>query len=382
MRIDRKKLGTILLVVSVTLILITAYLAIYFAPLPQTGVKSAGQILSSVDGTKVQVAGFVSAVYNRTQPTEINPNNQVVQSYDRVVFALADFRDYQRYLQAASVGHLDQQWWTVRPIDVESRSGGFASVHGSDIGPRIVPGANLSVKGVVVAQLIAPNSNVTGFSLQSYDGYDMTFGPVGEFGLMTAPVAQKIFYFHMPSAWACYLAFGVTLVASALFLRTRDHRYDRVAYSSAELGIVFATIAITTGPVWAKQEWGVYWRWDDLKLVTTFVLWLVYIGYLSLRAAISEPSTKARVSAVYGILSFVTVPMSFLSSRVAPLLQSSHPEVIASSSGSLSPAAGMTIGIAVIAFTAMFITMLIKRVEIAEAEEELEELKRKIGEEE
>jgi heme exporter protein C len=372
MTIDRKKLGTILLVVSVALMLTTVYLAIYFAPLPHTGVKPAGEILSSVDGSRLQVAGFVSAVYDRNQS----------HVYDRVVFSIADFRDYQRYLQAAAANHLDQQWWTVRPIDVESRSGGLVGGQGPDIGQRIVAGANLSVNGIVASHMMAPNSNVTGFSLLSYNGDDITFGPVGSFGLMTAPVAQKIFYFHMPSAWACYLSFGVTLVGSALFLTTRDHKYDRVAYSSAEIGIVFATIAILTGPVWAKQEWGVYWRWDDMKLVTTFVLWLVYIGYLSLRAAISEPSIKARVSAVYGILSFITVPMSFLSSRVAPLLQSSHPQVIATSSGSLSPQAGMTIGIAVIAFTAVFITMLIKRVEIAEAEEELEELKRKIGEEE
>ena len=376
MMMNRRKLGTILLVISAVLILMTAYLAIFFAPLPQTGVKSAGEVMSSVEGSKLQVAGFVSAVYHR------NPN-RAPDMPEHVVFSIADFRDYMRYVQAAEANHLDQQWWTVRPIDVDSYFGGYVVAGTSpDIGWRITAGTNLSVNGIVTSQEIGPNSNVTGFSLARVSGDDFAFGPVGSFGLMTAPVAQKIFYFHMPSAWACYLSFGVTLVGSALFLKTRNHKYDRVAYSSAEIGIVFATIAITTGPVWAKQEWGVYWRWDDMKLVTTFVLWLVYIGYLSLRAAISEPSAKARVSAVYGILSFITVPMSFLSSRVAPLLQSSHPQVIATSSGSLSPQAGMTIGIAVVAFTVLFITMLIKRVEIAEAEEELEELKRKIGDEE
>jgi len=374
MRMDRKKLGTILVVVSVVLILMTVYLAVFFAPLPQTGVKSAGEILSSVEGSKLKVAGFVSAVYSI--------HFGMLDGPDEVIFSLADFRDYGRYLQANATHSLNQQWWTVRPIDIKSISGGLNSRMGPNLGGVIVVGANLSMDGIVTSNTIAPNSNVTGFSLSSGSGNDITFGSVGSFGLMTAPVAQKIFYFHMPSAWACYLSFGVTLVGSALFLKTRDHRYDMMAYSSAEIGIVFATIAILTGPVWAKQEWGVYWRWDDMKLVTTFVLWLVYIGYLSLRAAISEPSAKARVSAVYGILSFITVPMSFLSSRVAPLLQSSHPQVIATSSGSLSPQAGMTIGIAVVAFTVLFITMLIKRVEIAEAEEELEELKRKIGDEE
>ncbi len=373
MKVDMKRLGTILMVVSVALILTTAYLAMFSAPLPQTSVKSAGDIMFSEEGSKLQVAGFVSAIYSS------RISHPALDGGSEVVFALADFRDYGRYLQAFAAGHLDQQWWTVRPIDVSSSSGGLRS---ENIGYRIVLGGNLSVRGEVLHSGIGVNSNVTGFSLESSRGSDFTFGPAGEFGIMTAPIAQKIFYFHMPSAWACYLAFGVTLAGSALFLKTRNEKYDMVAYSAAEIGIVFATIAILTGPIWAKQEWGVYWRWNDMKLVTTFILWLVYIGYLSLRAAISEPEAKARVSAVYGILGFIAVPMSFLSSRVAPLLESSHPQVIASSSGSLSPQAGVTIGIAVVAFTVLFITMLIKRVEIAEAEDELEELKRRIGEEE
>ncbi len=375
MKIDMKRLGTILMVVSVALILATAYLALFYAPLPQTSVKSAGEIMSLEEGSSLQVAGFVSTIYDR--------HLGAIDAPDRVVFALADFRDYGRYLQAEAAGHLDQQWWTVRPLDVISLSGGYRIGDASPaIGSLIVLGGNLSVRGQVLERGIGVNSNVTGFSLSSLSGDDFKFGPAGEFGIMTAPVAQKIFYFHMPSAWACYLAFGVTLVGSAVFLKTRNEKYDKIAYSAAEIGVVFATIAILTGPIWAKQEWGVYWRWNDMKLVTTFVLWLVYIGYLSLRAAISEPEAKARVSAVYGILGFISVPMSFLSSRVAPLLESSHPQVIASSSGSLSPQAGMTIGIAVVAFTVLFITMLIKRVEIAEAEDELEELKRRIGEEE
>jgi heme exporter protein C len=244
----------------------------------------------------------------------------------------------------------------------------------------ITLGANLSVHATVVEENIGPNSAITGFSLSIPDSGSVSVAlGGGGFGTMSAPVAQKIFYFHMPSAWVSYLAFFVTLVSSALYLKSRDVKYDRWAQSAAELGVLFATIAILTGPIWAKQEWGVYWRWSDTKLVTTFILWLVYIGYLMLRASVADSGTRARVSAVYGVVGFVTVPMSLLSSRIAPLLRSSHPEVIASNTGSLSPEAGLTIGIAVVAFTMLFITMLIKRVEIAESEEELEELKRAIG---
>jgi len=362
----------VLFVASAVLILLTTYLAIFYAPLPQTSVKSAEKVLPDIGSIKIRVAGFVSSVFPLGPP-------QTVEASKLTEFSIADFSDYQRYLDAAANDRLGEQWWTVRPIDVAVRSGDTLS-GGVDVGASIKDGTNLSVLAVVVAKAIGPNSNVTGYSLAVENGNDVTIGTsAGQFGIMTAPVAQKIFYFHMPSAWVSYMAFFVTLVASALYLKTRDVKYDRWASCSAELGVLFATIAIITGPVWAKQEWGVYWRWDDTKLVTTFILWLVYIGYLMLRASMTDTGTRARVGSVYGILGFVTVPMSLLSSRVAPLLQSSHPQVIASKSGSLSPEAGMTIGIAIIAFTLLFITMLIRRVEIAESEEELEELKRIVG---
>ena len=281
-----------------------------------------------------------------------------------------------------TAGNTSETWWTVRPIDVKILSGGLVFDGGPDISSTIHNFTNMSFVGTVVTDVVGPNSAVTGHSLYAPDTKSVVFGPQGGFSAMTAPVAQKIFYFHMPSAWVSYVAFFLTLVGSILYLRSRDAKFDRFAMSSAELGVLFATIAICTGPIWAKQEWGVYWRWDDTKLVTTFIMWLVYVGYLSLRAAMSDPSVRSRVSAVYGIVGFVTMPMSLLSARIAPLLRSSHPEVIASSSGSLSPEAGMTIGVAVIAFTILFAAMLIKRFEVAEAEEELEELKREIGGEE
>ena len=370
MEIDRPL--KILAVVTGAMLLLTTYMAVFYAPLPQTSVKSADAVLSSIDGQGIQVAGFVSDVFY-----DVSRNfNQTMTAR----FSLADFSDYQRYMSAARGGQLDTEWWTVRPIDVEIHSGPSGFILATI--PADLEGKNVSVMAVAAARAFGPNSNVTGHSLVA-DSWDaVTLGTsAGEFGVMSAPVAQKIFYFHMPSAWVAYLAFFVTLLASVILLRNRDMKYDRWAFCAAQLGVLFATIALTTGPIWAKQEWGVYWRWNDTKLVTTFVLWLVYIGYLVLRASVSDPAARARVSAVYGILGFVTVPLSLLSARVAPLLQSSHPEVIASRSGSLSTGAGITIGVAVVAFTFLFITMLIKRVEIAKAEDELEEMKREIGEE-
>jgi len=371
--VKKSRLGLMLTVVALAMILATTYLALYFAPLPQTSVGAADQILSSVEGSKIRVAGFVSEL--------IYASNPIISDSHVQIFALADFTDYSRFAEARAHGQLSERWWTINPLVVEVALDELAGYSGPY--PPFSLGMNLSAEGKIIYGLLTPNSTVFDHFLTvcSFDKVEVGAGP-GEFGLVTAPVAQKIFYFHMPSAWVSYLAFFVTLVGSALYLKTRNAKYDRLAHSSAELGVLFATIAITTGPVWAKQEWGVYWRWDDTKLVTTFILWLVYIGYLSLRAAVPEHGTRARVSAVYGILGFVTVPMSLLSSRIAPLLRSSHPQVIATSRGGLSPEAGLTIGIAVIAFTLLFAAMLIKRVEIAESEEELEELKRVVGGEE
>ena len=164
---NMKRLGTILLVVSVVLILVTVYLAIFFAPLPQTSVESADQIMSAEVGARLHVAGFVSVVYSRG-------GNAVLDSPEHVVFSIADFRDYGRFLQANNSNNLDQQWWTVRPIDVDSISGGLRSSTGPSVGYKIIPGANLSVEGIVSSQHIAPNSNVTGFSLDSNSGSDIT----------------------------------------------------------------------------------------------------------------------------------------------------------------------------------------------------------------
>ena len=370
------QLGRIVLVGAAILMLLTTYLAVIYAPLPQTSVKSADKILTSIEGSRIRVAGFVSDVFH-------NSSSSFGQVF-ALRFSIADFSDYERYLSAAISEQLDSQWWTVRPIDVQLYIRPKGLIMGSVGGQlNLSNGANLSVLAVVVGHGIGPNSNVSGFSLTTSSWDDVNIGTSpGQFDIVTAPVAQKIFYFHMPSAWVSYVAFFITLVSSVLYLRTRDVRYDRLASCSAELGVLFATIAIATGPVWAKQEWGVYWRWDDTKLVTTFVMWLVYIGYLMLRAAVTDHNVRSRVSAVYGILGFVTMPMSLLSSRIAPLIRSSHPQVIASSSGSLSPEAGITIIVAVVAFTLLFITMLIKRVAIEGSVEELEDLKRRVGGEE
>ena len=124
--------------------------------------------------------------------------------------------------------------------------------------------------------------------------------------------AQKIFYIHAPSAWVAFLAFGVVGVCSVLYLAMREVRLDRLAASSAEVGLVFTTGVLVTGPMWGRPIWGTWWTWDA-RLTSTLFLWFIYFGYLVLRSAIHEPGQRARLSAVLGIMGALLVPFIHVS---------------------------------------------------------------------
>ena len=128
---------------------------------------------------------------------------------------------------------------------------------------------------------------------------------------------QRVFYFHVAAAWTGYLALLVAFVASVLYVSFPARRtpcWDALALSSIEIGLVFVTQGILSGSIWAKATWSVWWTWEP-RLTTSAVLWLIYASYLSLRAAISDPSARARLSAVYAILGFVAVPLNFMAIR-------------------------------------------------------------------
>jgi heme exporter protein C len=344
-----------LMALSLVLILLTVYLAMFYAPIPTTGVRSADKILASVDGSRIKVTGVA-----------ILTDPEVDRSDYR--FLLVDHSDYllwkdSNYTGGSIVRASDylyaHPFWTAQPVLVVLPASN----------QPIPAGTNLTVDGKVTS---------SGAISADQNGIDSSLSGANP-EVLTAPLAQKIFYVHLPSALVCYLAFFITLVSSVIYLWRKDERADTIAFASAQIGIVFATLALLSGPIWAKEEWGVYWRWEDTKLVTTFILWVAYIGYLLLRPAITEAARRARVSAVYGILAFLTVPLSLLSARIAPLLQSSHPEVIASSTGSLSLEAGITVMVSIIGFSCLFFAVLMKRIEIEEIGIELEEMKQKMG---
>lgn len=128
----------------------------------------------------------------------------------------------------------------------------------------------------------------------------------------TQGLAQKIYYLHLPAALNAYIAFAVVAVTSVVYLWLRDPRADRVAESSAEVGLLFTTVVLTTGPIWGKPVWGTWWTWDA-RLTLTLFLWFIYAGYLVLRGAITEPEMRARYSAVLGILGALLIPFIHMS---------------------------------------------------------------------
>ena len=182
---------------------------------------------------------------------------------------------------------------------------------------------------------------------------------------------QRIFYFHVPSAWVAFLSFGVVFVASIGYLWKRKRIFDAVACSAAEIGVVFTTLVLITGPIWGRFAWGTWWTWDP-RLTTTLILWLIYISYLMLRGSISDPSQRARVSAVLGIVGFVDVPIVFMAIR---WWRTIHPVVFEVDSIGLAPAMLQAFIVSLTAFTILFVYLLLQRVTLEKSRDEVEELR-------
>lgn len=200
-------------------------------------------------------------------------------------------------------------------------------------------------------------------------------------GFAYAPLAKKleehtrIIYFHIPAAWVSVVAFGVAAVAAVLYLVRRRPIDDLRSAAAARLGLVFCVLATVTGMLFAKAMWGEYWNWDP-RQVSIFFLILVYGAYLTLRAAIDDPERRARLSAVYALLAFVTVPfLMFVLPRLSDFTL--HPDPIVNRAGKLEmhPRMFGTFVSAMGAFTTLFFWMWSldvrverKRLETAERE--------------
>lgn len=179
--------------------------------------------------------------------------------------------------------------------------------------------------------------------------------------------AQKIFYIHAPAAWVAFLAFGLVAVSSALYLWLREERLDRIAESSAEVGVVFTTVVLITGPLWGKPVWGTYWTWDA-RLTLTLFLWFIYVAYIVLRGAVDDRAMRARYSAVLGILGALLIPFIHLS---VYLFRTMHPKPLLIKPDLNQPAMPgqmvTTVLISFAAFTLLYVAFLRARYDYAVA---------------
>jgi heme exporter protein C len=123
---------------------------------------------------------------------------------------------------------------------------------------------------------------------------------------------QRIMYIHVPTAWIAFLAFFVVFGASLVYLWKRLPEADRLAYASAEIGVLFTALTLIEGSIWGKPTWGTWWTWDA-RLTTTAILLVIYVGYLMLRSFVEEPERRARLAALVGIVGFLDVPMIYMS---------------------------------------------------------------------
>jgi heme exporter protein C len=179
---------------------------------------------------------------------------------------------------------------------------------------------------------------------------------------------QRIFYFHVASAWVGFFGFFVTFLAGIGYLVTGRRRWDIVGLSSVEAGLTFITMTVVTGALWAKPVWGTYWTWEP-RLTISAVQLLIYVAYGMLRASIENSDQKARFAAVYGIVAFVTVPLSWFAIR---WWRTIHPDILTGGEGmALTQQMIHTLLVAIVAFTTLYATLLRQRIRLERAKDAL-----------
>jgi heme exporter protein C len=184
-------------------------------------------------------------------------------------------------------------------------------------------------------------------------------------------IVQRIFYFHVPCAWVAFAAFALVAIAGIFYLWLGQQIWDDLAYAAAETGMVFCTLVLITGSIWAKPIWGAWWTWDS-RLTTTLILWLLYGGYLLLRAMADDTSQVARFAAVVGIIAAADVPVIVVSVR---LWRTIHPAVLVTRQGGHGledPRMVATLLVSMAAFTALFGWLLMLRFALLRARWRLE----------
>lgn len=187
-------------------------------------------------------------------------------------------------------------------------------------------------------------------------------------------IIQKVFYFHISSAYLMYLGWTTCAVASIAYLIKRGEKWDVLAKCAAELALVFALILLITGPLWGRVAWGAYWTWDP-RLTTSLLLALIIVAYTLLRY-LATGEVKRRFAAALAILGALIMPIIHLSVHQ---WRGQHPAVITGKGGGLAPEMKLTLMISLVAFTALYITLLIRRYALEKHQRKLSALKNELA---
>jgi heme exporter protein C len=206
-------------------------------------------------------------------------------------------------------------------------------------------------------------------------GIVLAFGVAPTADKLSGGDVQRIFYFHVGIAWIAGLAMFVTFICSILYLwRGEQRKYDIAAAASVEIGVVFGLMVLASGMLWARPVWNTWWTWDP-RLTTTAITEFIYIAYLMLRSAIDDPQRRARFSAVYGIIGFVSVPLTYFSTKWFSTI---HPDLSQAQGGGLVPAMRPPMFVGLAAFTLVYIVLMIIRTRVERSSDEVAQLKQEI----
>jgi heme exporter protein C len=192
---------------------------------------------------------------------------------------------------------------------------------------------------------------------------------------------QRVFYFHVAAGWVGMLSFLVAAIAGIIYLRVKNRKWDIVGLASVEIGIVFSLINVITGSIWARPIWNTWWTWDP-RLTTATIMLLIYAAYLLLRAGIEDPDRRARFGAVYAIIGFLSVPLTFFSAR---LFRTIHPVVIgtnqpgATGAFDMTPLMLQTFLFSLITFTFIFCDLLWHRIRLGQMADIVEQKKLEVN---
>jgi heme exporter protein C len=192
---------------------------------------------------------------------------------------------------------------------------------------------------------------------------------------------QRVFYFHIANAWIAMLGFIMAGIAGVAYLVTKNLKWDMVEVSAVEISLVFFSVTIVLGSIWAYPVWNTWWTWDP-RLTTAAILELIYLAYLLLRQGIEDPERRARFGAVYTLIGAVSVPITFFAIRIYRTI---HPVVIGSGSAeaqgsfNMSPAMLQTMLFCLFAFSIIFVTLFWHRIRLAQTQRKVEELKLRLS---